>query len=265
MSADCALNIIQTGGYVDNTEWPQKSIYSISSSCDNRTPSNWFVNETDEATQVTMTAPIAADARQDKTINESGDFTKEQNKICIHDFNENANGHLSSTNECEDTENTSKIWRRELNNIKKCIKNERYKTNHLLSLVQEDNRNKDLTRQELEQFDANMQQNIYNDKDYNKMSKKTRKKSSDSFEDYSHHFVRKNKEKTLQTIPYNVSDKMEEKINRNIYKHIPHKNRPPLIVARRNARERRRVQAVNSAFMRLRNIVPLGNNRYLQK
>lgn len=45
------------------------------------------------------------------------------------------------------------------------------------------------------------------------------------------------------------------------YKHVPHKDRPPLVVARRNARERRRVQAVNTAFMKLRKIVPVVSNR----
>ena len=45
------------------------------------------------------------------------------------------------------------------------------------------------------------------------------------------------------------------------YKHIPHREKPPHLVARRNARERRRVQAVNSAFQRLRKCVPTENNR----
>jgi hypothetical protein len=45
------------------------------------------------------------------------------------------------------------------------------------------------------------------------------------------------------------------------YKHVPHRDKPPQLVARRNARERRRVQAVNSAFSRLRKVVPIGNNR----
>ncbi|XP_069683154.1 uncharacterized protein [Periplaneta americana] len=45
------------------------------------------------------------------------------------------------------------------------------------------------------------------------------------------------------------------------YKHVPHRDKPPVLVARRNARERRRVQAVNTAFSRLRKVVPLENNR----
>jgi Helix-loop-helix DNA-binding domain len=40
------------------------------------------------------------------------------------------------------------------------------------------------------------------------------------------------------------------------YRHVPHKDKPPQMVARRNARERRRVQAVNTAFYRLRSAVP---------
>ena len=47
--------------------------------------------------------------------------------------------------------------------------------------------------------------------------------------------------------------------SRSTYKHIPHREKAPHLVARRNARERRRVQAVNSAFTRLRRIVPYEN------
>lgn len=45
------------------------------------------------------------------------------------------------------------------------------------------------------------------------------------------------------------------------YKHVPHSEKPPQIVAKRNARERRRVQAVNHAFVKLRNAVPIQNTR----
>ncbi|RZC38324.1 atonal -like 7-like [Asbolus verrucosus] len=45
------------------------------------------------------------------------------------------------------------------------------------------------------------------------------------------------------------------------YKHVPHKDKPAQVVARRNARERRRVQAVNTAFARLRKVVPVENAR----
>ncbi|KAJ3657387.1 hypothetical protein Zmor_009195 [Zophobas morio] len=45
------------------------------------------------------------------------------------------------------------------------------------------------------------------------------------------------------------------------YKHVPHREKPAQVVARRNARERRRVQAVNSAFARLRKVVPVENAR----
>ncbi|XP_071112547.1 achaete-scute complex protein T4-like [Haliotis cracherodii] len=40
------------------------------------------------------------------------------------------------------------------------------------------------------------------------------------------------------------------------YRHVPHSQKPPHLVQRRNARERRRVQAVNGAFSRLRKHVP---------
>lgn len=43
------------------------------------------------------------------------------------------------------------------------------------------------------------------------------------------------------------------------YKHVPHCEKPPQIVAKRNARERRRVHAVNQAFVRLRNTIPFEN------
>ena len=43
---------------------------------------------------------------------------------------------------------------------------------------------------------------------------------------------------------------------KSAYKHVPHSEKPPHLVAKRNARERRRVQAVNNAFLRLRRHVP---------
>nr|QNN94678.1 achaete-scute C transcription factor [Malacoceros fuliginosus] len=50
------------------------------------------------------------------------------------------------------------------------------------------------------------------------------------------------------------------------YKHIPHREKPPHLVQRRNARERRRVQAVNTAFSRLRRHIPHENrNKRLSK
>lgn len=74
-----------------------------------------------------------------------------------------------------------------------------------------------------------------------------------------------NNNKFASLIPASITKKQLtmdcDKKNKNTYKHVPHKDRPPLIVARRNARERRRVQAVNSAFVRLRKIVPIFNSR----
>lgn len=43
--------------------------------------------------------------------------------------------------------------------------------------------------------------------------------------------------------------------------HVPYKDKPPQAVARRNARERRRVHAVNMAFVRLRKMIPIENSR----
>ena len=55
-------------------------------------------------------------------------------------------------------------------------------------------------------------------------------------------------------------------IKRSTYKHVPHREKPPHMVARRNARERRRVQAVNNAFVRLRRHIPYENkNKRLSK
>ena len=45
------------------------------------------------------------------------------------------------------------------------------------------------------------------------------------------------------------------------YKHVPHSEKPAHLVEKRNARERRRVEAVNSAFVRLRKAVPIENKR----
>ena len=53
----------------------------------------------------------------------------------------------------------------------------------------------------------------------------------------------------------------QTRVSTGTHKHIPHRNKPPQLVARRNARERRRVQAVNSAFSRLRKVVPMDSNR----
>ncbi|XP_003739393.1 achaete-scute complex protein T3 [Galendromus occidentalis] len=54
------------------------------------------------------------------------------------------------------------------------------------------------------------------------------------------------------------SDK-DDKKKSSTYKHVPHREKPPHLVARRNARERRRVQAVNGVFAKLRKCVPIEN------
>ena len=46
---------------------------------------------------------------------------------------------------------------------------------------------------------------------------------------------------------------------KSTYKHVPHRDKPQHLVQRRNARERRRVQAVNGAFQRLRRLIPFEN------
>ena len=50
--------------------------------------------------------------------------------------------------------------------------------------------------------------------------------------------------------------KRKPRQGKTTYKHVPHSEKPPHLVARRNARERRRVETVNNAFLRLRRHVP---------
>ncbi|XP_062577121.1 achaete-scute complex protein T8-like [Saccostrea cucullata] len=64
----------------------------------------------------------------------------------------------------------------------------------------------------------------------------------------------------LHSIPNSVCKGMTVKYRnrgkksggKTTYRHVPHREKPPHLVARRNARERRRVEAVNEAFQRLR-------------
>ncbi|KAK7086464.1 hypothetical protein SK128_012589 [Halocaridina rubra] len=65
---------------------------------------------------------------------------------------------------------------------------------------------------------------------------------------------------TLSKVTYG-RHKDKKKKCKNVYKHVPHREKPPHLVARRNARERRRVQSVNVAFARLRRVVPCTSGR----
>jgi len=72
---------------------------------------------------------------------------------------------------------------------------------------------------------------------------------------------------TMASTPGQTATRRQSK-PRTAYKHIPHRDKPPHLVARRNARERRRVQAVNSAFLRLRRHLPhpvVGKHKRLSK
>ena len=55
------------------------------------------------------------------------------------------------------------------------------------------------------------------------------------------------------------SDRTTTMKRRSTYKHIPHSEKPTHLVEKRNARERKRVMAVNDAFLALRKHVPCGN------
>ncbi|XP_069108342.1 achaete-scute homolog 1a-like [Argopecten irradians] len=59
---------------------------------------------------------------------------------------------------------------------------------------------------------------------------------------------------TVMTVKERSSKKQSG--GKSAYRHVPHSQKPPQVVERRNARERRRVQAVNTAFLRLRKHVP---------
>lgn len=60
----------------------------------------------------------------------------------------------------------------------------------------------------------------------------------------------------------NIKRKQTKKSKKkSAYKHIPHSEKPAHLVEKRNARERRRVEAVNAAFLNLRKAVPLDNKR----
>ena len=62
----------------------------------------------------------------------------------------------------------------------------------------------------------------------------------------------------------NLPSNKRKRITKTIY--VPHRNKPANIVSRRNARERRRVQAVNNAFKTLRSYIPYENrNKRLSK
>lgn len=60
------------------------------------------------------------------------------------------------------------------------------------------------------------------------------------------------------TVKKKVTRKSKKK---SAYKHIPHREKPAHLVEKRNARERRRVEAVNTAFLKLRRAVPVDNKR----
>ncbi|CAD5123664.1 DgyrCDS11986 [Dimorphilus gyrociliatus] len=55
------------------------------------------------------------------------------------------------------------------------------------------------------------------------------------------------------------SPKKKKRRSNTTYKHVPHSAKPVQVVAKRNARERKRVQNVNSAFTYLRRHIPYEN------
>ena len=73
--------------------------------------------------------------------------------------------------------------------------------------------------------------------------------------------------RSLATRETNTKDRSLKNLNRKRkkgYRHVPHSEKPHQIVAKRNARERNRVQAVNQAFSRLQKALPLYNKVLLK-
>ena len=62
-----------------------------------------------------------------------------------------------------------------------------------------------------------------------------------------------------QNSPNNTHKNGRKYKKKSNYKHVPHSAKPPQVVAKRNARERKRVHAVNQAFVRLRKVLPFEN------
>ena len=73
--------------------------------------------------------------------------------------------------------------------------------------------------------------------------------------------------RSLATRETNTKDRSLKNLKRTRkkgYRHVPHSEKPHQIVAKRNARERNRVQAVNQAFSRLQKALPLYNKVLLK-
>ena len=73
--------------------------------------------------------------------------------------------------------------------------------------------------------------------------------------------------RSLTTRESRPKDRSLKNLNRRRkkgYRHVPHSEKPHQIVAKRNARERNRVQAVNQAFLRLQKALPLYNKVLLK-
>ena len=69
---------------------------------------------------------------------------------------------------------------------------------------------------------------------------------------------------TRESRPKDRSLKNLNRRRKKGYRHVPHSEKPHQIVAKRNARERNRVQAVNQAFLRLQKALPLYNKVLLK-
>lgn len=59
--------------------------------------------------------------------------------------------------------------------------------------------------------------------------------------------------------PKSPQSELSNSKKKSAYKHVPHAEKPAHLVAKRNARERKRVHAVNLAFVNLRKSIPFEN------
>ncbi|TRY62218.1 hypothetical protein TCAL_03185, partial [Tigriopus californicus] len=86
------------------------------------------------------------------------------------------------------------------------------------------------------------------------MHKSKRQDASDSSQRKAHR-------RKSTKLPKSPESELRHSKKKSAYKHVPHAEKPAHLVAKRNARERKRVHAVNLAFVNLRKSIPFENKR----